>query len=1095
MRASLVLFLWLVSWSPAAEFAPPQAGPKVAAASDEGELAIKKFRVPAGFKVELFAAEPLLANPVSFAIDEKGRFYVAETFRHSDGVLDIRGHMDWLDDDLAARSVEDRIALIRKHLGQRANDLAIETDRVRLIEDRDGDGRADQATVFADGFTSLPTGIGAGVLARKGSVWYANLPDLWHLRDTNADGVADLRQSLHYGYGVHIGFLGHDLHGLTFGPDGKIYFSIGDRGLHIKTEGRSLEYQDTGTVLRCNPDGSELEVFALGLRNPQELVFDQYGNLWTGDNNSDGGDKARWVYLVEGGDSGWRIGYQFIRSNPPRGPWNAEKMWHPQFEGQPAFLVPPITNIANGPSGVAYYPGSGFSDRYQEHFFLTDFHGGAGSGIHSFAVRPKGASFEMTDQHQFIWEILPTDVDFGPDGALYWTDWVKGWSKTGKGRIYRLTDTRAPASPPNQESVRRLIETGMDRRSAQEVAGLLAHPHQRVRQEAQFSLADRGISSAQIFADIASTSSNRLARLHAIWGLHQLSAKRPDILAPLFPLLADQDAEVRAQTARVLADRRIANVFDKLVALLDDPSPRVQFFAALGLGKLKRKEAVPPLLELARRNGDRDPYLRHAAMMGLTGSAEAAQLLDASTDRSPSVRMAVLLALRRLERADISRFLRDKEPALILEAARAINDVPINGAMPDLAQLITGPNWSVPLFKRVLNANFRLGAETNATLLAEFASNPQAPDELRIEALDELSDWPKPAGRDRVMGLWRPLPSRSSAVVSNALRPRLDVVLQTAPEAVQIAAANTAAQLGLADAAPALYAVVKNKEARGTARRASLKALARLKDSRLNEAIQSGLNDSDVTLRQEAVRLQAEFKPSNAAEELERILDNGTLAEKQNAFATLSSVDVAGGDQVLARWLDRLLATNVPPELVLDVLEAARKRTNAQTELQLRQYEGRRSKSDPMGAYRELLSGGDPAEGKKTFIERPEAACIRCHKINGEGGEVGPDLTGIGARQTKEYILESIIHPNAKIAPGFENLLVMLKSGTVYAGLLKSENEKELVINSPEDGLITVPKSDLKSREPGLSAMPDGIETILSKPDLRDLVEYLSSSK
>src|SRR5207248_2892351 len=164
-----------------------------------------------------------------------------------------------------------------------------------------------------------------------------------------------------------LGYIGHDLHGLVMGPDGKIYFSIGDRGLNVKTKDRHLFYPDTGAVLRCNPDGSDLEVVATGLRNPQELAFDQYGNLFTGDNNSDAGDQARWVYIVDGGDSGWRIGYQFITAPTPRGPWNAEKLWYPPWDGQAAYLVPPIANVADGPSGLTYYPGLGLPARYQGH--------------------------------------------------------------------------------------------------------------------------------------------------------------------------------------------------------------------------------------------------------------------------------------------------------------------------------------------------------------------------------------------------------------------------------------------------------------------------------------------------------------------------------------------------------------------------------------------------------------------------------------------------------------------------------------------------------------------------------------------------------
>ena len=322
----------------------PQAyDPPIAKASDEGIKAIRSFRVPGGLKAELFAAEPLLANPVAFCVDEKGVVYVAETFRHGDGVTDTRSHMEWLDDDLASRSVADRVAMYKKYLGSKFESFHVQHERVRRVVDRDGDGRADASTVFADGFNDPAAGIGAGVLARKGDVYYTCIPGLWKLRDTRGDGRADERKLLHDGYGVHVGFLGHDLHGLKFGPDGRIYFSIGDRGFNVKTfDGKTLAVPDTGSVLRCNPDGTELEVFATGLRNPQELAFDQFGNLFTGDNNSDSGDRARWVYLVEGGDSGWRIGYQFLETPYTRGPWNEEKLWYPSFAGQAAYIVPPI---------------------------------------------------------------------------------------------------------------------------------------------------------------------------------------------------------------------------------------------------------------------------------------------------------------------------------------------------------------------------------------------------------------------------------------------------------------------------------------------------------------------------------------------------------------------------------------------------------------------------------------------------------------------------------------------------------------------------------------------------------------------------------
>ncbi len=484
--------------------------PKVAGPSPEASQAAKSIRLAPGLKLELFAAEPLLANPVAFCIDERGRFYVAETFRLHAGVTDNRNHMNWLDADMAVKTVADRVAMYRKFLSpEEFQNYQTEHDRVRMVVDRDGDGKADHATVFADGFKDAADGIGAGLLARKGDVFYTCIPDLWRLRDKDGDGKAEVKESLSTGYGVHVAFLGHDLHGLKMGPDGRLYFSVGDRGLNVTTkEGKHLYAPDCGSVLRCEPDGSNLEIFATGLRNPQELAFDNFGNLFTADNNSDGGDRARWVHVVEGGDSGWRMGYQYLDFPTSRGPWNAEKLWHPRWDGQAAYIVPPIINISDGPSGLVHDPGTGLPAKYRDHFFLADFRGGAGnSGVRSFANKPKGASFELVDAEQFVWSVLATDVDFGPDGSMYISDWVNGWNKTGKGRIWKVSSQEAD---PKVAEVKALLSEGMSERTLDELAMLLGHADQRVRFEAQYELAERAIaerheSRPKAFDQIAST--------------------------------------------------------------------------------------------------------------------------------------------------------------------------------------------------------------------------------------------------------------------------------------------------------------------------------------------------------------------------------------------------------------------------------------------------------------------------------------------------------------------------------------------------------------------------------------------------------------
>ena len=303
----LAASLLALAQAPVAPTAPAPYEPAIAPASDEALSVLPRLQVPAGFQVSLWAAEPLLANPVAIAPEPGGGVFVCETFRHSKGVTDIRDHRDWLDEDLASRTVEDRVAMFRRHAGERFHaEFETERERIRLVRDADGDGLADGATVFADDFGTAATGLGASVLPWKGELFYTCIPDLWSLRDRDGDGRADERLVLSTGYGLHVALIGHDLHGLRIGPDGKLYFSCGDRALAVQTERGLVDNSRCGAVLRCDLDGRNLEVFATGLRNPQDLVFDAYGNLFTGDNNSDGGDSARWVHVVEGGDSGWR---------------------------------------------------------------------------------------------------------------------------------------------------------------------------------------------------------------------------------------------------------------------------------------------------------------------------------------------------------------------------------------------------------------------------------------------------------------------------------------------------------------------------------------------------------------------------------------------------------------------------------------------------------------------------------------------------------------------------------------------------------------------------------------------------------------------
>ena len=914
------------------------------------------------------------------------------------------------------------------------------------------------------------------------------------------------------------------------GPDGRLYFSIGDRGLFVKTaDGRTLAAQDTGSVLRCNPDGSDLEIFATGLRNPQHLAFDQYGNLFTGDNNADGGDAARWVHVVQGGDSGWRIGYQYL---PSLGPWNAEKLWHKADTNTAAYLLPPLEHIANGPSGLSYFPGTGLIPaKYKDHFFLCDFRGGAGgSGIWSFTNKAKGASFELTGKQQFVWSVLATDCQFGPDGGFYLSDWVDGWGLPFKGRIYKVHDGSNNAEAGE---VKKLLAEGLPK-DVKKLAGFLGHADMRVRQEAQFALAANAIDGwnngdpRPALAALTRVAKNgpQLGRIHAIWGLGQyVRATRETFPQVFFELLKDEDPEIRAQMCKTCAEHRIdykkrgiavndwAMACHMMIPLLNDPSSRVRFFAAQSMARIGNDnpgELRGPIMKMLEDNADRDRYLRHAGVLAMAARFDQGALLGLAKHPSASVRLAAVLAMRRQGDANVSVFLNDNDPKVVLEATRAICDTNLTDGYAKLAALLERPtstmkDWPAsvtdPLFQRAAGAAFRLGSAANAQALARFAARTDVGNKVRIEALKHLSDWASPPVRDRVDGLARIMKPRPAEEVSAALRPvlaRLMAAPGPAAAEVRNEGVKVAAKYGIKDIAPVLRTLVADKTQSAGIRVDTFLALEKLKDNLLFDLAKQALKDEEPRLRHQARRvLLPKQEPGEAVSMLADVAEKGAMVERQGSLGLLADLKTQKADEVLERWLDLLLEKKAPPEMQLDILEAAKGRTSVGgVQERLKKIQEARAASakggDHLAEYRASLFGGDAEAGKKIFFERAELSCLRCHKVGGVGGEVGPDLTGIGTKQKRDYLLESIVDPNRQIAKGFETVVLSLTSGKVVSGILKTENEKEVHLMNPEGQTIIVAVSQIDERSRGKSAMPEDLKKYLSPSDLRNLIEYLA---
>jgi quinoprotein glucose dehydrogenase len=1092
----------------------------------EAQQALRRMSLPPGWTGSVWAAEPDLQHPVAFEVTDDGRVFVAESPRAWRGVQDIRPLTDWLDEDIASRSVEDRLAMMRRHLGEDGlQPYRRNSERIRLLRDSQGSGKADLSQVFAEGFNTALDGVASSVLSRGDEVWFANIPDVWWLRDRDGDGRADQRRSLSHGHGVRISMLGHDLHGLAWGPDGRIYVSVGDRGSRVFHRGKWIGNPESGAVFRFEPDGSGFEMFAEGLRNPQELVFDDFGELFTGDNSANTGDESRWVNVVEGGDSGWRIGWQWTDNRRYDGsgwrggadgpgavaPWNTEFMWHPQTNGQPAYIVPPVANLSAGPCGVALYPGTGLDASWNGTFVLSDFRGSSsGSGFWKFRLRPRGAGFELVDPSKLLWGVNATDGCWGPDGAFWLLDWTDGWEPEGRGRIYRFTAPGQADSALVQDT-RALLKTGFQERSTEDLLSWIGHPNRRVRQGVQAELvarwlreraAGRGSGLVAGLSKAAATDDRPLARFHAIWAIgHGLRmagssntlAEEAGLGALLDGLLRDPERTVRIQVARVLGDLRRTSSSDRLVGLLADPDLRVRAEAAIALGKLGQPEAFPTLVELLRSNADADATLRHAGVLGLLGCGDAERILALDRDPSESVRLAAVVALRRLERNELERFLDDPSSRVATEAARAIHDLPIPSALPGLAARANGTNTPWAFARRAINANLRTGSPEAARNLARLAAEATAPVPSRIEALEALAAWPGTTGRDKVTGLWRPLPfARNPEPAREAVRAVWNRLSQSNDPELLEQAVRTAAALELKETSPRLAGLATNSAPALAVRLEALKTLGTWASEGLNGVLDRLLDDPADRIRAEALRWATRSGGDGAVARLDRVMKSGSLRDRQAAVAALGRLPDPAATARLVQLAEDLVAGRLDPALEADVLEAANGHAGGPLADLPQRWQATLSKDDSLAPYRWALRGGDFEAGQTVYRQKAGVECIRCHTMYGTGGQVGPDLTAIGTKRDARALLESVVRPNAAIAPGFETVLLTWKNGDTTAGLVKSETADALELRPFDGPTVKIPKSEITARDRGVSGMPEGFGEILSRRELRDLVAYLS---
>ncbi|HEX5270161.1 MAG TPA: PVC-type heme-binding CxxCH protein, partial [Gemmataceae bacterium] len=371
---------------------------------------LSTFKVVDGLQLELFAAEPMLINPTSMDIDHRGRVWVAEAVNYR-----------------------------RKNFGRPI--LRPEGDRIVILEDTDGDGKADKSTVFYQGpelYGPLGIAVAKDPVGPGYKVFVCQSPDILLFTDSKGEGKADGPPKK---FLTNFGGFDHDhgVHGILIGPDMRLYFSVGDQGVHglQSSDGKGRKWQSNntdcqaGTIWRCDMDGKNLELIAHNFRNEYEPCVDSFGTVFVSDNDDDGNQQTRICYVMPGGNYGYHM--------QPR----KVSHWNEEIPG----VVPKILRTYFGsPTGMCVYEGTLLPKKYQGQLLHTD----AGPRhLRCYHLTPNGASYDveredMVTNDKDSW-FRPSDVCVAPDGSVMVADWYDpgvgghGMGDWTRGRIYRVT--------------------------------------------------------------------------------------------------------------------------------------------------------------------------------------------------------------------------------------------------------------------------------------------------------------------------------------------------------------------------------------------------------------------------------------------------------------------------------------------------------------------------------------------------------------------------------------------------------------------------------------------------------------------------------
>ena len=991
--------------------------------------------IPEGFEIELAAGPPLVERPMIVDADDQGRLYVAESSGSNDDV--------------------------RKQLEERPHSI------LRLA-DTDGDGRYDERTVFADKMM-FPE----GVLWHEGSVYVAAPPSIWKLTDTDGDGVADEREEW---FVKTLTNCANDLHGPYLGLDGRIYWTKGAFAEQVyERPGEEPFVTRAAHVFRRRATGGPIEhVLTGGMDNPVELAFTPEG------------ERLLTSTFLQHPQLGRRDGLVHAVYGAVYGKQHGVTDDHPMTGGYMSVM----THMGGAaPVGLARYDSGVFGGGYRGSLFVTSFNLRKVS-MHRLVA--SGATFTTEDTDFLVStsrDFHPTDVMEDADGSLLVVDtggWYKLCCPTAQltkpdvlGAIYRIR--RTGAVPPDDPWGTQLDWAGMGPAGW---ADMLDSERPAVRRRAIAVLARE--SAVEELSDVVRGSDSADARRNAVWGLTRIDEDAAR--AGVREALRDADAGVRQAALHSVALHRDAAAVQAVQDNLADASAAVRRVAAEALGRIRDRSAVPRLLAATAETDDE--VLTHSLVYALIEIADAPSTRSGLAAADPRTRRAAMIALDQMRPAALT-------PDAILSRLSSTDPL-----ISEAAEWIATrhPEWGGRLAGYLAGELARYRGEDPSDLAARinrFAGDPAVQDVLARTA---RGSQPRPVRELALESMAKALveepPEGWSSAIAAALG-RRDTLA---------AALKAARNLPRPDAGDpvldeALLQVARNKDFQSALRIQALDAAVLSQ-----EVLVPGLFELATSQVLPTVAIDAR---AAAARVLARAsLDEDQLASLAKLLGRLGPMELplvvqafqqSSDERIGGLLVARLAQAKGLSNLRADILKSVSASyppsiRNELDRLLSGEVASLAEQADTLDEMLVSLERGDIRRGQVVF-NSSETACLACHSIGYQGGDIGPDLTRIGQIRERRDLLEAIVFPSASFVRSYEPVVAVTANDSI-SGVPIEETDSHLLLAVSADEQVRVQRSDIEEVRPGtVSVMPSGLDEQLSRGQLADLLAFLEATQ